>query len=96
MARAVLFDYGGTLDGEGWHWFDRMLSLYRQAGCDQPEAEIKQAFYAADHAIAEEARLRGYGLRSLMRRHVELQMEVLGPAGRRQRLPSRYRIRREA
>ena len=83
MARAVLFDYGGTLDGEGWHWFDRMLSLYRQAGCDQPEAEIKQAFYAADHAIAEEARLRGYGLRSLMRRHVELQMEVLGPAGRR-------------
>ncbi len=83
MARAVLFDYGGTLDGEGWHWFDRTLSLYRQAGCELPEPEIKRAFYSADHAIAEEARLGGYGLRPLLRRHVELQMEVLGSAARR-------------
>jgi len=83
VARAVLFDYGGTLDGEGWHWFDRMLSLYRQAGCELPEPEIKRAFYSADHAIAEEARLGGYGLRPLLRRHVELQMEVLGSAARR-------------
>ncbi|MET0151472.1 MAG: HAD family hydrolase [Candidatus Binatia bacterium] len=83
MARAVLFDYGGTLDGEGWHWFDRMLRLYRRAGCELADAEIKQAFYAADHAIAEEAKLASYGLRPLVERHVELQMEVLGPDARR-------------
>ena len=83
MARAVLFDYGGTLDGEGWHWFDRTLSLYRRAGCELPEDRIKQAFYSADQEIAEEARRRGYGLHPLVRRHVELQMEVLGGAAHR-------------
>ncbi len=83
MARAVLFDYGGTLDGEGWHWFDRMLLLYRRAGCELADTEIKRAFYAADHAIAEEARLGSYGLRPLVERHVELQMDVLGSSARR-------------
>ena len=81
--RAYLFDYGGTLDGEGWHWFDRTVHLYREAGCDLPEELLKRAFYAADEAIAAEARVRGYRLRALVDRHVELQMDVLGDAGRR-------------
>ncbi len=83
MARGVLFDYGGTLDGEGWHWFARTLALYRRAGCELGDAEIERAFYAAEHAIGEEARLGSYGLRPLVERHVELQMEVLGPSARR-------------
>jgi putative hydrolase of the HAD superfamily len=79
----VLFDYGGTLDGEGWHWFDRMLALYRRAGCALADVEIRRAFYAADQAIAEEAKRGSYGLRPLVERHVELQMAALGPAARR-------------
>lgn len=77
-ARAYLFDYGGTLDGEGWHWFDRTLHLYRAAGSKLPEAAIKEAFYAADEQVSDEAAASGYRLRPLIERHVELQMAVLG------------------
>ena len=83
LARGYLFDYGGTLDGEGWHWFDRTLHLYRLSGCEIPEPRIQQAFYAAEQAIAEEARREGLRLRPLVERHVELQMAVLGDGARR-------------
>jgi putative hydrolase of the HAD superfamily len=73
-----LFDYGGTLDGEGWHWFDRFVHLYREADLDIPAEEIKRAFYFADDAIAEEAERGAYLIRPLIERHVALQIEVLG------------------
>ncbi len=79
--RAFLFDYGGTLDGEGWHWFDRVLHLYRTAGATIPEERIRQAFYAADRAL--DGAVAGMRLRPLIERHVEAQIEVLGDEGRR-------------
>jgi HAD superfamily hydrolase (TIGR01509 family) len=82
MPRAYLFDYGGTLDGEGWHWFDRTLHLYRQAGSELPDSSIRSAFYAADERIVGEAEARGYRLRPLIERHVELQVATLGDAAR--------------
>jgi len=82
-ARAVLFDYGGTLDGEGWHWFDRTLHLYRRCGAEFPADDIQRAFYAADDAIADEALHQRYRLRALLERHVELQVAVLGQSARR-------------
>jgi putative hydrolase of the HAD superfamily len=81
-AAGYLFDYGGTLDGEGWHWFDRTVHLYRQAGCTLPLERLHEAFYTADRAIALEARRRGYTLRPLLERHVEMQMAVLGEEAR--------------
>jgi len=82
MIRAYLFDYGGTLDGEGWHWFDRTVELYRRAGSDAPTAEIKRAFYVADQRLGLEAAREQYRLRPLVERHVEIQAEVLGESVR--------------
>jgi putative hydrolase of the HAD superfamily len=82
-AAGYLFDYGGTLDGEGWHWLDRTVQLYREAGCDLPLERLREAFYGADQAIADEARERSYRLRPLLERHVELQMALLGDGARR-------------
>lgn len=80
--RGYLFDYGGTLDGEGWHWFDRTVHLYRSAGCDLPEPLLKRAFYTAELIIAEEACRDRYRLRPLLERHVALQVAVLGDEAR--------------
>lgn len=80
---AYLFDYGGTLDGEGWHWFDRFLHLYRAGGSILPEDAVKRAFYEADRRLHADARERGYRLRPLIERHVELQAETLGDETRR-------------
>ena len=81
--RAYLFDYGGTLDGEGWHWFDRFVELHRRAGSVLPVAEIKRTFYGADERIAREAADRQLRLRPMMERHVEIQVELGGEPVRR-------------
>ncbi|MBF0524166.1 MAG: HAD family hydrolase [Deltaproteobacteria bacterium] len=73
--RAVLLDFGGTLDSDGEHWLDRFYGLYDQAGINIPRPEIKAAFYQAD-ALCH-GRVTGWGLRPLMRHHVHLQFQSL-------------------
>lgn len=49
--KALLFDFGGTLDDDGRPWLDRFLPLWREAGARQPEAALARAFYDADDAL---------------------------------------------
>jgi putative hydrolase of the HAD superfamily len=78
-ARGLLFDYGGTLDGEGWHWFDRFVELYRRADAEFSREELRRAFSFAEERVAAEAAAAGFSLRHLLERHVQFQAEVLGP-----------------
>jgi len=80
--RAVLFDYGGTLDGPASHWLDRFVSLYRDCGIERPFDEIKQAFYAADDAAYASPKVVEFGLWELMDFHVGVQFSALGLADR--------------
>ena len=48
MIRAILFDMGGTLDGDGQHWQDRFVALYRSFGVELPRETICDAFDAAE------------------------------------------------
>lgn len=75
---AILLDFGGTLDSDGEHWLDRFFELYEQAGFDYPREEIKRVFYLADSICCEDAKVRGFGLRELMKHHVHLQFGALG------------------
>src|ERR1700694_4546513 len=52
MIRAIFFDMGGTLDGDGLHWFDRFFSLYRDFGADFPRDAIRRAFDEAERQSA--------------------------------------------
>lgn len=49
--KALLFDFGGTLDDDGRPWLDRFLPLWREAGARQPDAALARAFYDADDAL---------------------------------------------
>lgn len=75
--RAVLFDYGGTLDGPASHWLDRFVDLYREAGLDLPFERIKTAFYDADAATYDSPRMAEAGLREMMEFHVAHQCTTL-------------------
>jgi len=46
--KALLFDFGGTIDADGEHWLDRFFALYEDEGLDFRQEEIKRAFYHAD------------------------------------------------
>ena len=48
---ALLFDFGGTLDGAGLTWKTRAFRLYRAAGLAADPADFDPLFYAADDAL---------------------------------------------
>ena len=48
MIRAILFDMGGTLDGDGLHWLERFLALYEAFGVELPRESIRDAFDEAE------------------------------------------------
>jgi putative hydrolase of the HAD superfamily len=89
---ALLFDLGGTLDGEGLHWLDRFYLLYEEAGLSIPRKEIKEAFYHADALCCADPEVNEIGLRPLMNRHVKIQMERLriGDAGVAEKLSREF------
>ncbi|MBI3769480.1 MAG: HAD family hydrolase [Deltaproteobacteria bacterium] len=78
--RAVLLDYGGTLDGDALHWFDHFLRLYARLGVALTAAALKPAFYGADDAIAHHPEVRGFTLVRMTEVHVRLQLAALGRA----------------
>jgi putative hydrolase of the HAD superfamily len=75
--KAILFDFGGTLDSDGEHWLDRFYELYEQAGLDFPPSEIKRVFYHADALCCADPNMVLLGLRPMMKNHVHLQFQAL-------------------
>jgi putative hydrolase of the HAD superfamily len=49
--KAVLFDYGGTLDADGIPWKDRFYPLYLAEHIEVDRDRYDRAFYAADDAL---------------------------------------------
>jgi FMN phosphatase YigB (HAD superfamily) len=86
---ALLFDFGGTLDGPA-HWLDRFLASYRAAGIEMTRAELDPAFddatrigYGATRVVTR------FGLTDLVRFLVGHQFEYLrknGPIALRTKL----------
>jgi putative hydrolase of the HAD superfamily len=50
-AKAVLFDFGGTLDADGLPWKDRFAAAWREEVGEVSPARFDPAFYAADDAL---------------------------------------------
>jgi putative hydrolase of the HAD superfamily len=77
MIRAILFDMGGTLDGDGQHWLERFLALYRAHGIDLPRETIRNAFDEAERRANVDEAMATAGLREMIERHVEWQFAFL-------------------
>ena len=69
--KALLFDFGGTLDSDGLTWKDRFFSIYREAGIDVPQDRFDRAFYDADDHLAARHRLEGLTLPQTVSLQVE-------------------------
>jgi putative hydrolase of the HAD superfamily len=77
MIRAILFDMGGTLDGEG-HWLERFLELYRSFGVDLPRESLRGAFDEAERRSATDEMIASADLRQMIELHVKWQLAHLG------------------
>ena len=52
--QGVLFDLGGTLDGDGEHWLNRFELLYQEHLPQVDFPSLKSAFYQAEAACLRE------------------------------------------
>ncbi len=78
---ALLFDFGGTLDGPA-HWLDRFLSSYRAAGVGISRADLDPAFDHATRTGYGTTRIVSrFGLTDLVRFLVGHQFEYLRKSG---------------
>src|SRR5438067_1665946 len=74
---AVLFDMGGTLDGDGLHWLDRFAALYADAGVGVPRERLRSAFDAAEAQAAADEAMATAHLDAMVEKHVACQLAHL-------------------
>ena len=51
--KAVLFDFGGTLDSDGIPWKEHFHPFYEKAGILWPKEKFDRSFYASDDYLTE-------------------------------------------
>jgi FMN phosphatase YigB (HAD superfamily) len=78
MIRAILFDMGGTLDGDGLHWQDRFFALYKTLGVELPRESIRAAFDAAEQRALVDETIGSSNLSQMTRLYVKWQLAHLG------------------
>lgn len=74
--RAVLFDFGGTLDADGITWKDRSYSLYLAEHVQVDKERFDRAYYTADDALTAK-RLTGRSFRETVLLQVTGVLEAL-------------------
>ena len=74
MIRAILFDMGGTLDGDGLHWQDRFTALYRDFGV----AVSRETFDAAETRANQVREIGSSDFRQMIEFYVKWQLAHLG------------------
>ena len=78
MIQAILFDMGGTLDGDGVHWLDRFVALYRDFGAEFQREAIRGAFDEAERQSALDDDIASSDLAQMIELHVKWQLAHLG------------------
>ena len=77
MIRAILFDMGGTLDGDGLHWLERFVGLYRDFGVDLPRETLRGAFDEAERQSAKNEEILSADFRQMIQLYVKWQLAHL-------------------
>jgi len=77
--KALLFDYGGTLDADGTTWLERFHPLYKEAGLDLPLERLERAFYDSDDNLHTRHALKGLDLAQTVRLQVSDVIMAVAP-----------------
>jgi len=59
--KALMFDFGGTIDYNGIAWKDRFQAIYNDAGITPSQEKFDRAFYDADDNLPLRHKLEGKG-----------------------------------
>ncbi|HNQ59698.1 MAG TPA: HAD family hydrolase [Bacteroidales bacterium] len=75
--KAILFDFGGTLDTDGVHWSEKFWEAYTSAGIPVDKSEYEKAFIeAGDHLVSVIIQPH-FGFKDTLAAQIELQLRYL-------------------
>lgn len=77
--RAILFDFGGTLDADGVTWLERFHAIYKEEGIPSSREQFDRAFYASDDDLAKRFKLADLGLEETLLLQAQCVLETLAP-----------------
>lgn len=75
--KAVLFDFGGTLDADGLTWRQQFFPIYRRLGFRWPKKKFDPLFYYADDTLTERT-LKSVSYDKTVRLQVSLLLKKAG------------------
>jgi putative hydrolase of the HAD superfamily len=81
VTRAVLLDFGGTLDSDGLHWSTQFADAFAAAGLEVERSVLDRAFLAADRALSGQPDIADLDLEAHVGRQARLMLEQLGAFG---------------
>lgn len=84
--KAVLFDFGGTIDTNGVHWSEKFWEYYERFGIAVSKAEYERAFVATERELGEVPVLRTATFYETLRKQLRLQFKFLRLDARDERL----------
>lgn len=79
--KAVLFDFGGTIDTDGVHWSEKFLYLYQRFGVNVKKQEFEQAFIQSENQLMYDPELRRATFRETLQKQLNHQFTMLHLTG---------------
>lgn len=76
--KAVLFDFGGTIDTDGIHWSEKFWEYYQRFKLPVTKDQFERAFVASENELAEVPVLRQASFYETLRKQFLLQFKKLG------------------
>jgi putative hydrolase of the HAD superfamily len=75
--KAILFDFGGTIDTDGVHWSEKYAGLYSAFDVQRSKRDIELAFIESEKRMAGDSRLRTSTMRETLEIQLQLQFSTL-------------------
>jgi HAD superfamily hydrolase (TIGR01509 family) len=77
MIRAILFDFGGTLDTDGIHWSEKFWDIYQRPGIPIAKSDYEKAYIASESILSKEKVDPDCSFLDLLNRQLSLQIGYL-------------------
>ncbi len=76
--RAILFDFGGTIDTNGVHWSEKFWEYYQRFRIAIPKERFERAFVTSEKELADDPSLRTASMYATLLKQFTLQMAIAG------------------
>ncbi len=73
--KAIIFDFGGTIESDGLNWIRRFHHLYEEKNIHVPLHQFYDFIRSLDIQLINEENIRNYNLSTLVKCHIDYQLQ---------------------